>query len=186
MTVQLDFDVDFHGPFHVATGTSDLGSDRTVDRRAPLPASSLKGLMRAHAHGVLKIHDGLVEQIFGARGRSSSWAWSDASFDTFETRRAARIRISDGESGLVDERFLMIGEHVWASSATFSVRQLRSMSVEDSDAQQLVLRAAALSISALGGGRRRGEGWVSIRPTGADGWTWQETVRLMRLRGTGR
>lgn len=183
MTAELDFEIEFHGPFHVGTGTSEGGTDRTVDRLVPLPASSLKGLMRAHVRHVLKVGGELVEQIFGTPGRPSSWAWSDASFVAADTRRAARIQVSRDGSGSVDERFLMIGEHIWTTSATFTVGQLVPMAAEQVSTHLLVLRAGALSVTALGGGRRRGEGWVSISPAGSP-WTAAESDQLRRLRGS--
>ena len=43
----ITFTVTIHGPFHISAGESGDGADNVVDRDNPLPASSLKGLMRA-------------------------------------------------------------------------------------------------------------------------------------------
>lgn len=178
---RLDFDITFHGPFHVARGQAAGGNDRTVDRKQLLPASSLKGLLRAEAREQLELRRSLIDEVFGAR-RPSPWVWSDASMTgPGEVRRSARIRIGDAERGQAEDEFLMIGQQVWATSAVFSVEQWSEIPPERIADHLLVLTAAALSVTALGGARRRGEGWVSISRRGFT-WDADSTTSLLELR----
>ncbi len=183
MSDDLLFDISFHGPFHVARGDAVDGLDRSVDRVNPLPASSLKGVMRAAGSGRLRIAAELVDAVFGSQGTPSPWGWGDAEFDP-EPRfgRVTRIRVTPGSDGAVDDHFLMFGEHVWAERATFTITQIGPVSEEDRTTHELVLRAAALAVSALGGTRRRGEGWVSITARGHTEWTRRDTNALLQLR----
>lgn len=59
----------FHGPFRVATGVATPGTDETVNREDLLPASSLKGLMRASAVRLLPHRPELIHRTFGLRRR---------------------------------------------------------------------------------------------------------------------
>lgn len=154
----LSFTIHFHGPFHVARGQAERGLDRPVDPEVPLPASSIKGLLRAEAVEQLGIEESVVSAVFGDRKHPCPWAFSDATFGDRRTRRAARIKLDD--DGQVANRFLMIGEQVWARQAGFTVIQVGTAS--DLVRDRLVLTAAAQSVTSLGGARRRGEGWVSI------------------------
>lgn len=178
--VRLDFQITFHGPFHVARGQAAAGNDRTVDGNQLLPASSLKGLLRAEAREQLQIKSALVNEIFGS-GRPSPWVWSDASIVDPMVQRSARIRIGDTDGGQAEDEFLMIGQHVWARSATFSIEQWGEVPPDRLAAHTLVLTAAALSVNALGGARRRGEGWVSIRRPGFT-WSSENTESILKLR----
>lgn len=195
--VRLDFQISFHGPFHVARGQAAAGSDRTVDGKQLLPASSLKGLLRAEAREQLQIKPAWVDEIFGATrtpataegepstsstaNRPSPWVWSDADVIKPTVRRSARIRIGDADGGQAEDEFLMIGQHVWASSAAFSIEQWGEVSPDRLEQHTLVLTAAALSVTALGGARRRGEGWVSIRRAGFT-WSSDHTEAVVKLR----
>lgn len=161
----LSFTITFHGPFHVARGAATAGLDRTVDREVPLPASSIKGVMRAEATGTLGLGD-LVSEVFGAPGRQSPWAWSDAQFALKDVGRVARNRIRPGRGGQVMPHHLMLGEHWWARTATFTIEQAGPLDSDDLQRHSLVLRAAAASLMSLGGARNRGEGWVTVTPEG--------------------
>lgn len=182
---QLHFTITFHGPFHVASGQPVNGLDRPVDPSVPLPASSLKGLMKAEVTERLGLDGHFVGQVFGARGVQSPWAWSDARIEGQTVDRSARIRIEAGGSGQADDQFLMLGQHVWSPRATFTVTQASWIEAERMDDHVLILTAAALSVTALGGGRRRGEGWVSIGSSREPVWTAAQTERLLALRWTG-
>lgn len=184
----MQFTITFHGPFHVATGTAEQGIDRTVDPDALLPASSLKGLMRAAAAEQLGVAPSVVDAVFGddptrrdrdrrRRLRPSPWWWSDAALVGAEVANITQIRVDD-ETGTTDRGFLMFGQHVWAEAATFDVEQRDP--VDDLALHTLVLNAAARAVVSLGGQRRRGEGWVTV--TG-EPWTLQHTAQLMALRG---
>lgn len=183
----MRFTITFHGPFHVATGTPELGVDRSVDRENPLPATSLKGLMRAAASEQLGLRDDVVDAVFGedptrqGRARSplaaSPWWWSDAEFAGAPVvTNTTQIRIDD-ESGVTRRGFVMFGEHVWAEAATFDVEQREQ--VDDLDLHELVLRGAARAVVSLGGLRRKGEGWVTVS---GDPWSLADTTRLLALR----
>ena len=176
----LTFTVAFHGPFHVARGSAESGFDRTVDRDFLLPASSVKGVMRAEAVGVLGLPGSMVADVFGAPGCHSPWAWSDATIHDSHVGRVARIRVRPGLGGEVADHHLMLGEHVWADSATFVIDQTASLSAEEEDRHVLVLRACAHSLTSLGGARNRGEGWVTI--TDGHPLTRNEIMALDELR----
>lgn len=182
-----EFTITFHGPFHVGSGVADQGLDRVLDRGALLPGTSLKGVMRAAARETLRLDDSLVAQVFGGtlddngttRRVASPWAWSDAELSDRTFQNLARIRIND-ETRTTERGFLMLGESVWATSARFTVTQHAELS-GDVEEHKLVLRASARAVTAIGGGRRRGEGWVTITD-GAD-WDRADTHLLRSLGG---
>lgn len=181
-----EFTITFHGPFHVGSGVADQGLDRVLDRGALLPGTSLKGVMRAAAGETLRLDQSLVARVFGGslddsgtmRRVPSPWAWSDAELSDPKFQNVARIRIND-ETRTTERGFLMLGESVWATSARFTVTQHRDLS-GDVEEHKLVLRASARAVTAIGGGRRRGEGWVTI----TDGADW-DTADTQALRGLG-
>lgn len=174
----MKFTITFHTPFHVSTGTSEKGLDRLVDVDNPLPASSLKGRMRAAASEDLGLPSALVDDVFGHVGAPSPWWWSDAEFDSLTVRNITQIKVND-RSGTSERGFLMFGQHVWATTAVFDVVR-RVVQADRFPDHELVLRASARAITSLGGQRRRGEGWVTI----SEGpWTSQDTRRLIAMRG---
>lgn len=71
----------FHSAFRVGTGDADGTAHATIDRDEPVPASSLKGLMRASAERLLPYRPEVVEAVFGTPRRPSPWHWSPARFD---------------------------------------------------------------------------------------------------------
>ena len=90
----ITFTVTIHGPFHISAGESGDGADNVVDRDNPLPASSLKGLMRAAAADLLGLPDTLIADVFGAPGPAGSpWRWSDGRVAAPEFGRYARIKV---------------------------------------------------------------------------------------------
>jgi CRISPR/Cas system CSM-associated protein Csm3 (group 7 of RAMP superfamily) len=158
----MKFEVSFFGPFRVATGLAGRGSDITVDLGNLLPASSLKGLMRAAAKQVLAGRPDLVVEVFGEPRSPSAWAWSSAALADATVRRRARVAIDDTTGTAVAEA-LLFGEEVWADTATFSVDPLVYLDPERRRLHELVLLAGAHGVHALGGSRRRGLGWVGIQ-----------------------
>jgi CRISPR/Cas system CSM-associated protein Csm3 (group 7 of RAMP superfamily) len=173
----MTFTITFHGPFHIG-GTPESGLDRVLDRMVPLPGTSLKGLLRAEAAERLRVLDPLVSAIFGARGQhgsASPWWWSDAKIADEKITRSARIHINDA-TGTTERGFLLLGEDLWARTATFTVEPRMMGATAD---QALVIRAAARSVSALGGGRRRGSGWVTIEDDTE--WSADDTRALLAL-----
>ena len=187
----LVFSITFHGPFRVARGEASGGADLTVDRRTPLPASSVKGLMRAAAEHVLRIPKPWLVAVFGADTGGDEpgsvlgnvlhqWCWSDPEIGqgirTID--RAARIRLQP--DGTVMDGHLLVGEQVWVNEPVpFTVSRLGPVDPADLDAHRLILRAAARSVLALGGQRRRGFGWVTIDD--GQGWTDVESQALLDI-----
>lgn len=187
----LRFRVDFCGPFHVGAGSANQGLDRILDRENPLPATSLKGLMRAAASERLRINPFLCEKVFGTSStpaggcrHGSPWRWSDAELADGNFQRTARIRITD--EGITDRGFLMLGETLWAKHADFTVELAQLIPVEQLAVHRIVLRACALAIDGIGGGRRRGEGWVSVTQVDDNGnaiaWTRDDSAEVLKVR----
>lgn len=174
----LTLAITFHGPFHVG-GSAQEGLDRRLDRDFLLPGSSLKGLMRAEARERLAIDDELVTATFGGPGgQPSPWWWSDATFPTSPTLgRFARIRRT--EAGITDRGFLLMGESVWAAKATFVIEPVTRKATPE---QRKLLRAAAASVTSLGGARQRGEGFVSITDTECATWDEADLSALIGKR----
>jgi hypothetical protein len=75
------FTIIFHGPFRIAAGAASDGLDATYDPANPLPSSSLKGVTRASAVGILGINAPLVTEIFGDPSVPSPWWWSDGEIE---------------------------------------------------------------------------------------------------------
>ena len=164
----MRFEIEFHTPFRVASGRAGDGSDVTVDAAALLPASSLKGVMRSAARDLLKFPGGLVEAVFGTARQPSPWAWSDARVldaagDTAGIRPRARIQIEAG-TGTVRSGALLIADEILATRGEFTVEQSAWLDPAEAGRHKTVLLAAARAVTAIGGDRRRGLGWVSITP----------------------
>lgn len=58
----------FHSAFRIGTGNADGTAHATIDRDTPVPASSLKGLMRASADRLLPYRPEVVDAVFGTPG----------------------------------------------------------------------------------------------------------------------
>jgi CRISPR/Cas system CMR subunit Cmr4 (Cas7 group RAMP superfamily) len=167
--VEVNFEIIFHTPFRVASGRAGDGSDTAVDRVALLPASSIKGLMRSAARDLLRFPADWVDKVFGTPWRPSPWGWSDASVlgsrgAEAEVRSRARIRI-EAETFTVTPGALLIADEVYAASAGFSVDRTGWIDPDDATMHEAVLLAAARAVTAVGGDRRRGLGWVTVTPT---------------------
>ena len=89
-------------------------------------------------------------------------------------------RIDD--AGRTVPGFLGFGMHAWARGGTFTVEPRIRLKDTVRERHTLVLRAAARSVSSLGGDRRRGSGWVTM--TDPLPWTAADTANLLALRGT--
>ena len=183
----MQFHITFHGPFSIGgVGPAD-GLDTTLDRDDLVPSTGVKGLLRAEASNPdrLGLRPALVDEVFGAAGRRPApWWFSPVSFSRVPSLdRAARIRIDD-ELGTVERGFLALTEIVWADEAHFTIEPAVGVTIADDRAalHRLILRASARSVSALGGGRRRGRGWVSI--SDAEPWSQSDTQALFNERET--
>ena len=166
--IEIRFRVAFATPFRVASGYGAPGVDSTVDATDPLPASSLKGVMRATAVD-LGLDLDLIKQVFGSAKRESPWAWSGAvPVDSWSApQTASRVQLDEHHTATHD--MLAMAEQIVAGAAEFTVTQRCRCGDGSVDEQQaLDAHRALLSVSgqatrALGAGRRRGLGWVQIR-----------------------
>lgn len=183
MTIhELEFEIAFHGPFATATGNPDRGADvtvgatglrgdavdargarpaRDVDLAELLPATRLKGLMRAIAEHTLAVPGGVVEAVFGSPAVDSPWSWQAADLDDPWVLPRAQVAL-DPDAGTVVDGALLLAEEVWARGGRFRVLSHRP--VADLATHELVLRSSAAGIHALGRSRRRGLGWVTVTP----------------------
>jgi CRISPR/Cas system CSM-associated protein Csm3 (group 7 of RAMP superfamily) len=166
--VAVRFEITFHTPFRVASGQAGDGSDIAVDRGVLLPASSLKGVTRSAARDLLRFPAVLVRQVFGTARQPSPWAWSDArvtgtSRDGPTVRQRARIQI-EAATSTVTRGALAIADEVLAVRAEFSVDRIGWISPGKLAEHETVLLASARAVTAIGGDRRRGLGWVTIIP----------------------
>lgn len=182
----MRFQIEFHTPFRVASGRAGDGNDVTVDPAALLPASSLKGVMRSAARDLLKFPAGLVEAVFGTARQPSQWAWSearvlDAAGDTAGIRPRARIQI-EADTGTVRSGALLIADEVLATGGEFTIDQSAWLEPAETRRHETVLLAAARAVTAIGGDRRRGLGWVSITPVDPP-WTSDHLRAAVSLAG---
>jgi CRISPR/Cas system CMR subunit Cmr4 (Cas7 group RAMP superfamily) len=162
--VAVRFEIDFHTPFRVSSGRAGDGSDSTVDRAALLPASSLKGLMLSAARDLLKFPRSRVGAVFGSAWHPSPWSWSDAGMtEEAGVRQRTRIRIDPG-SGTVVKGALLVADEVVAARAGFSIDRTGWIEPSEAGDHEIVLLAAARAVTAVGGDRRRGSGWVTVTP----------------------
>ncbi|MDB4872557.1 MAG: superfamily protein [Gemmatimonadales bacterium] len=162
----MRFRIEFHGPFRVSSGRASDGLDATFDPRNPLPASSLKGLMRAHALNLLALDLDLVDAVYGSPAARSPWSWSDAVIEddvAAKSRSRTRIRIDPATFTAADQA-MTTAEELWPTAASFHVRRRDPLDRVRSELHEAVLAASARAITALGADRRRGLGWVGIVP----------------------
>jgi CRISPR/Cas system CSM-associated protein Csm3 (group 7 of RAMP superfamily) len=169
--VAVRFEITFHTPFRVASGRASDGSDTAVDRNALLPASSLKGLMLSAARDLIQLPLTQMEHVFGTRWQPSPWGWSDAALagGPAEIRTRARIRIESG-TGTVASGALLIADEVHVARAEFRIDRTGWIEPAEADEHEVVLLAAARAVTAVGGNRRRGLGWVTVTPVEPE-WT---------------
>jgi CRISPR/Cas system CSM-associated protein Csm3 (group 7 of RAMP superfamily) len=174
--------ITFHGPFRVAAGASSDGLDETYHAANPLPSSSLKGLMRAHAEHILQIDDLHVTEVFGSDRSASPWWWSDAAIAVAPSteqdphRIRTRVRIDPDTFTAADTAMQTAGEF-WPASAEFEVRRRGPVPAARVARHEAILAASARAVTALGSDRRRGLGWVSIEPE----LSWDDTQQQLLL-----
>lgn len=166
VVTELTIAVTFHGPVRVARGQAEAGLDDVVDR-SRIPASSLKGVMRAAARYRLALPAAVVEHVFGTRRQAGAWSWDDLRLDGEGIVAAvtSRIRIPvDALSGAAARRGLHHAEELWVRGRpTFHV-ECTAPGGEVTPDEKLLLAAAAMAVHSLGSSRRRGLGWVSLQP----------------------
>lgn len=191
MTV-LGFTVTFHSSFRVGAAYARDGVDAAVDPDDPLPADSLKGLMRAAAVSLLGTNHTAVTAVFGSAATASPWSWSAAKPPDRDWRqedhigRRHRVAIDPKTHSAVKDH-LVLGEQVWVPTARFEVTRIGHLDpriLSEAD-HELVLRCAAGGVHGLGSWRRRGLGWVGITPDDAP-ITTADVARLVALAGDRR
>lgn len=172
----------FHTPFRVAGGSANDGVDATYRADNPLPASTLKGLMRSQASRILGLSKPVVQEVFGSELAASPWWWSDA--ELIDTRVSVRTQLRiDDESGTAANGAVRTADQLWPSGARFVVARRDAVPAHRLSAHLAVLEASARSVTALGESRRRGMGWVSLRPDRP--WDAERQALLLALRQEG-
>ncbi|PZS26365.1 MAG: RAMP superfamily protein [Pseudonocardiales bacterium] len=159
---ELHFVIDFLSPFRVSTGQPAAGVDATIDTDDALPATSLKGVMRATAKHVLGEEADLVGAVFGDAKQPCPWHWGDAVPTGGLWGRpqvTARVRI-DAASHTATRDMLALTEETTAARAEFVLTRMAP--VTDIELHAAVLAMVARATRSLGAARRRGLGWVSI------------------------
>jgi hypothetical protein len=187
MTV-LRFTITFHSPFRVGAAYARDGVDAAVDLADPLPADSLKGLMRAAATELLGRDHPALAAVFGTPASPSPWSWSaatppDRAWSPADLSSRHRVTIHPRTHSAVKDH-LVLGEQVWVPSARFAVTRTGYLDPEllpEAD-HVLVLRCAAGGVHGLGAWRRRGLGWAGITPDDGE-ITAAEAGRLLGLAG---
>lgn len=197
----VEFRITFHSPFRVGTGGGDAQTDRALDLENPLPASTVKGLMRDAARILLpvrpsptksdpnRVHDHpLVDAVYGGRPVAggpaipSPWHWEDGELEAYPGqdgpgdppfRQRVRIALTDG---VVKKHALLVGDELWASSALVQIWLRGALSAEHQAWHRALLMWSAVLLDGLGGDRRRGLGWASVHIPQAD----EESLRIVR------
>ena len=184
MVDALTFNMTFHGPFRVSSGSAGGGLDAVIDLSNPLPGSSLKGLMRDAAVATLAADSALVARVFGTEFAASPWVWCDAEpgggqWPTPNVR--ARVSIDEASHTVLEDRIMLGAVMEPTAPATFQVLQAGSLSDAEGLVHEALIRCAAAAIKHVGAERRRGLGWVSVvgdRPIVA------KDIGLIRAGGT--
>ncbi|MGV1006358.1 MAG: RAMP superfamily CRISPR-associated protein [Candidatus Nanopelagicales bacterium] len=151
-----------HTPTRIATGRAARGLDAVLDPDT-LPASSLKGVMRAAATEILGLQSETVSRLFGGTGgQPAPWAWSDVDLTGSGGVVSTRVRIPiDPETGVAAAGGLFHAEELWVDQPLdFTIRQSRPTADAQTDA--LLLAASAMSVKGIGAARRRGLGWTTM------------------------
>lgn len=164
------FTIDFHGPIRVGTGEPGAtGADLGCDPDDPVPATSIKGAMRATAAKLCA--DSLVDEVFGTRLSPSPWSFSGATnLEWHHEGPTVRSQVAiDDTTGTAESHALFSGEELWPARATVRITPLVALDEDTLERHRSALLIAAAGTHALGGARRRGLGWVTIRPAGEAG-----------------
>lgn len=158
----LNVSVALHTPTRIATGRAARGLDAVLDPEL-IPASSLKGVMRAAATEILDLPAQTVLRLFGGpAGQASPWAWSDIDLAGSNSVISTRVRVPlDPVSGVAVEGGLFHAEELWVDQElSFTVHQVSETADPRVDA--LLLAASAMSVKGIGAARRRGLGWTTM------------------------
>lgn len=158
----LSFEVTFLSPFRVSTGEAAPGIDATIDPVHALPATSLKGVMRATAEKLLGAKAPIIGEVFGSDRHPCLWHWSDACplGKWADPVVAARVEIDETHTAARD--MLALAEETYAPRATFRITATARMEPEQLELHGIVLAVAGQATRSLGAARRRGLGWISV------------------------
>lgn len=169
MSKALTFNISFKGPFLIGGAAPGDGFNARPDTDVLIPATSIKGRLRAEATHVLGINEELVDDIFGTADNDGKWWFSDVDVDdpVFEIGNRVALDKDNPESGRADDHQLVFFQHCWADTGKFTIEPLVTIAPEEQQKHEAVLEAAARSVTNLGGMRRRGHGWVEILRAGA-------------------
>lgn len=160
----LHFEITFLTPFRVSTGEAAPGVDATIDLENPLPATSLKGVMRATASKLLGEEAPIIGQVFGSDEHPCPWHWSDArpvGGQWADRSVTARLKI-DPDTHTATRDMLVLAEEIFAPRAAFDIRVTERLEPDRLTLQCIVLAIAGRATRSLGAARRRGLGWVSL------------------------
>lgn len=114
---ELRFTVEFLSPFAVSTGQARDGLDTTVNLEEPLPATALKGLLKAHLRDTLGAPPAVLTRIFTS-GDTLRWVFGEGQAQV-SVNAWARVKVDD--EGRAAERHLMVGEQAYATTGSFSI-----------------------------------------------------------------
>lgn len=158
---ELRFRIAFAAPMRVSTGRARPGVDAAIDMTDPLPATSLKGVMRATATQLLGASDPRVGQVFGSPRHECRWEWSNATAETpwAPPQRTTRIRV---HNHVAADDMLGFAEQTHTTAATFTITAIDEPPGPELATHLAILTIAATATRTLGAGRRRGTGWVHI------------------------
>lgn len=178
----LTFEVDFHQWFRVGAAFGLDGLDVTIDHDDPLPADHLKGLMRTEAEALLAhghVDQALIDSVFGNTAQASPWTWMGATPASRPWTFATRERVSlDAQTHTALKDALVSGEVAWCPTSRFEVRQSRHVPDADRERQTALLTVSAAAVHHVGAWRRRGLGWVTVRPLRSS--VTQSTLQVLR------
>lgn len=185
MTVEIQLTIHFNTPFRVGTGSAGGGIDDVVDRENPLPATHLKGLMRAAARSVLPgrpdgdkyLDQPLTDAVFGTPRHPSPWHWGDAHLSA-QPRIEPRVRIKLNAQRIAEPGSLFVGEEMAVAAATATIWLRGSVPSDQLPRHVALLDLSARLVESIGSSRRRGLGWVTVT-TSSPSELLQDRIQLV-------
>ena len=147
----IELDIRFNTAFRISQGYGQGEVDDVIDEENPLPATSLKGVMRDAARMVLPgkrrgttyVDHHLVDAVFGKRGSNSSpWNFSDGKLDhTDELRERIRVRsrVAIDERRRARDGALLFAEELHADRATATISLTQPLHPEELDTHVALL-----------------------------------------------
>ncbi|MFC4627997.1 RAMP superfamily CRISPR-associated protein [Promicromonospora alba] len=188
----LILDLTFHSPFRVATGLARPGLQDTIDPQDLLPATTLKGLLRASAEQLTEdaLHgEPLVGAVFGTKRSASPWAFGSVEWlAPWQTVVRTRVALDPVQGAARRDALYTAEEVAFSDTAPVPHARLRidqyhplPPDLPEREDHLVVLSCAAAGVHHLGADRRRGLGWVTITPHHADGAHAVTAATITRL-----